>query len=274
MITGGTRVQDDILQLRSPGHMLVGTAGRVLDLSRKNCCDLTKCAILVLDEADKLLTDEFQQIIEDILRHFPPKPQILLFSATFPLSVKTFCDRNMKDPYEINLMEELTLVGITQYYAYVEERYKVACLDSLFTKLQINQSMIFCNSVPRVVLLARKIVEMQQSCYYIHSQMPQQQRNRVFHDFREGKCRNLVCSDLLTRGIDIQTVNVVINFDMPRTSETYLHRIGRGGRFGHLGVAINLITYEDRHIMYQIEKELGTEIKPIPSTIPPEEYTA
>lgn len=274
MITGGTRVQDDILQLRSPGHLLVGTAGRVLDLSRKNCCDLSKCAMLVLDEADKLLTDEFQQIIEDILRYFSPGPQILLFSATFPLSVKTFCDRNMKNPHEINLMEELTLVGITQYYAYVEERYKVACLDSLFTKLQINQSMIFCNSVPRVVLLARKIVEMQQSCYYIHSQMPQQQRNRVFHDFREGKCRNLVCSDLLTRGIDIQTVNVVINFDMPRTSETYLHRIGRGGRFGHLGIAINLITYEDRHIMYQIEKELGTEIKPIPSVIPPEEYTA
>jgi ATP-dependent RNA helicase DDX6/DHH1 len=116
-------------------------------------------------------------------------------------------------------------------------------------------------------LLAKKITEMNQSCYYIHSQMPQQQRNRVVHDFREGKCflfllynklfimagRNLVCSDLLTRGIDIQTVNVVINFDMPRTSETYLHRIGRSGRYGHLGIAINLITYEDRHIMYQIE---------------------
>jgi ATP-dependent RNA helicase DDX6/DHH1 len=94
----------------------------------------------------------------------------------------------------------------------------------------------------------------------------------VFHDFREGKCRNLVCSDLLTRGIDIQSVNVVINFDMPRTSETYLHRIGRGGRFGHLGIAINLITYDDRLVMYQIEKELGTEIRPIPTTIPDELY--
>lgn len=272
MITGGTLVRDDILQLKEPGHLLIATAGRILDLANRGVAKLDNCTTLVLDEADKLLTDEFQSIIEDILSYFNKKRQILLFSATFPQSVKNFSDRNMSNSQEINLMDELTLMGITQYYAYVEERYKVACLDSLFSKLQINQAMIFCNSVPRVVLLAKKITEMGQSCYYIHSQMPQAQRNRVFHDFREGKCRNLVCSDLLTRGIDIQSVNVVVNFDMPRTSETYLHRIGRGGRFGHLGIAINLITYEDRHIMYQIEKELGTEIKPIPSTIPSELY--
>ena len=119
----------------------------------------------------------------------------------------------------------------------------------------------------RVELLAKKIVDMGSSCYYIHAQMRQEHRNRVFHDFRSGSCRNLVSSDLFTRGIDIQSVNCVINFDFPKSSETYLHRIGRSGRFGHLGLAINLITYDDRFNMYKIEQELGTEIKPIPPNI-------
>jgi len=123
-----------------------------------------------------------------------------------------------------------------------------------------------------VELLAKKITELGSSCFYIHAKMRQDYRNRVFHDFRSGICRNLVCTDLFTRGIDIPTVNVVINFDFPKSSETYLHRIGRSGRFGHLGLAINLITYEDRFNMYKIEQELGTEIKPIPPVIDPKLY--
>lgn len=173
----------------------------------------------------------------------------------------------MNSPYEINLMDELTLRGITQYYAFVEEKQKVHCLNTLFNKLQINQSIIFCNSTNRVELLAKKITELGYSCFYSHARMLQHNRNRVFHDFRNGVCRNLVCSDLLTRGIDIQAVNVVINFDFPKNAETYLHRIGRSGRFGHLGLAINLINWEDRFNLYRIEQELGTEIQPIPSVI-------
>lgn len=173
----------------------------------------------------------------------------------------------MRNPYEINLMDELTLRGITQYYAFVEERQKVHCLNTLFSKLQINQSIIFCNSTNRVELLAKKITELGYSCFYSHARMLQHNRNRVFHDFRNGVCRNLVCSDLLTRGIDIQAVNVVINFDFPKNAETYLHRIGRSGRFGHLGLAINLINWEDRFNLYKIEQELGTEIQPIPQSI-------
>jgi ATP-dependent RNA helicase DDX6/DHH1 len=173
----------------------------------------------------------------------------------------------MNAPYEINLMDELTLRGITQYYAFVEEKQKVHCLNTLFNKLQINQSIIFCNSTNRVELLAKKITELGYSCFYSHARMMQHNRNRVFHDFRNGVCRNLVCSDLLTRGIDIQAVNVVINFDFPKNAETYLHRIGRSGRFGHLGLAINLINWEDRFNLYRIEQELGTEIQPIPQVI-------
>ena len=173
----------------------------------------------------------------------------------------------MREPHEINLMDELTLRGITSYYAYVDEKQKVHCLNTLFSKLQINQSIIFCNSTNRVELLAKKITELGYSCYYSHAKMLQSARNRVFHDFRHGKCRNLVCSDLLTRGIDIQAVNVVINFDFPKNAETYLHRIGRSGRYGHLGIAINLINWDDRFNLYRIEQELGTEISAIPPSI-------
>lgn len=220
----------------------------------------------------------------------------MLFSATFPVTVKQFKEKFLRKPYIINLMDELTLKGVTQYYAFVEERQKVHCLNTLFSKLRINQSIIFCNSVNRVELLAKKITELGYSCFYIHAKMLQSHRNRVFHDFRNGLCRNLVssgarkaheaqystsssaagtssatqpsllppiaalshcsmpsatlpscrCADLFTRGIDIQSVNVVINFDFPKNSETYLHRVGRSGRFGHLGLAVNLITYDDR----------------------------
>jgi len=272
--TGGTSLKDDIMRLYNTVHILVATPGRVLDLANKSVADLSKCQMLVMDEADKLLSPEFQPLVESICNFLPQERQILLFSATFPVTVKDFKERFLRKPYEINLMEELTLKGVTQYYAFVEERQKVHCLNTLFSKLQINQSIIFCNSVNRVELLAKKITELGYSCFYIHAKMLQSHRNRVFHDFRNGACRNLVSSDLFTRGIDIQAVNVVINFDFPKNSETYLHRIGRGGRYGHLGLAINLITYEDRFNLYRIEQELGTEIKPIPPVIDKTLYVA
>jgi ATP-dependent RNA helicase DDX6/DHH1 len=265
--TGGTSLKDDIMRLYSTVHIVVATPGRILDLSQKQVAKLNNCHMLAMDEADKLLSPEFQPIIEQLIGFTHPQRQILLYSATFPVTVKQFKDKFLKKPYVINLMEELTLKGITQHYAFVEEKQKLHCLNTLFSKLQINQSIIFCNSVNRVELLAKKITELGFSCFYIHAKMLQSHRNRVFHDFRNGACRNLVSSDLFTRGIDIQAVNVVINFDFPKNSETYLHRVGRSGRFGHLGLAINLITYDDRFNLYRIEQELGTEIKPIPPTI-------
>lgn len=265
--TGGTGLKDDIMRLNETVHIIVGTPGRILDLASKGVADLSAAQTFVMDEADKLLSPEFTITIEQLLQFHPKDRQVMLFSATFPVVVKHFKDKHMRDPYEINLMDELTLRGITQYYAFVEEKQKVHCLNTLFSKLQINQSIIFCNSTTRVELLAKKITELGYSCFYSHAKMLQHHRNRVFHDFRNGAMRNLVCSDLLTRGIDIQAVNVVINFDFPKNAETYLHRIGRSGRFGHLGLAINLINWEDRFNLYRIEQELGTEIQPIPSTI-------
>lgn len=272
--TGGTNLKEDIMRLQQQVHVVIATPGRILDLMKKGLAVMDKCGMLVLDEADKLLSQDFKNMLDQLISYLPVDRQILLYSATFPITVDAFIKKHMHNPYEINLMEELTLKGITQYYAYVQEKQKVHCLNTLFSKLQINQSIIFCNSTQRVELLAKKITELGYSCFYIHAKMRQEHRNRIFHDFRNGACRNLVCSDLFTRGIDIQAVNVVINFDFPKMSETYLHRIGRSGRFGHLGIAINLITYEDRFALHKIEQELGTEIKPIPKVIDPHLYVA
>ncbi|KAG9537394.1 DEAD-domain-containing protein, partial [Aureobasidium melanogenum] len=211
--TGGTGLKDDIIRLNEAVHILIGTPGRILDLASRGVADLSTAQTFVMDEADKLLSPEFTSTIDQLLSFHPPDRQVMLFSATFPVIVKEFKDKHMKDPHEINLMDELTLRGITQYYAFVEEKQKVHCLNTLFSRLQINQSIIFCNSTTRVELLAKKVTELGYSCFYSHARMLQQNRNRVFHDFRAGHCRNLVCSDLLTRGIDIQAVNVVINFD-------------------------------------------------------------
>ncbi|CAE1255531.1 DDX6 [Acanthosepion pharaonis] len=272
--TGGTNLKDDIMRLYDQVHVIVATPGRILDLLNKNVVKSSKCQMLVLDEGDKLLSQDFKDMLDSIINHLPTDRQVLLYSATFPISVQHFMRKHLNNPYEINLMDELTLKGVTQYYAYVREKQKVHCLNTLFSKLQINQSIIFCNTAQRVELLAKKITELGYSCFYIHSKMNQQHRNRVFHDFRQGLCRNLVCSDLFTRGIDIQAVNVVINFDFPKYSETYLHRIGRSGRYGHLGIAINLITFDDRFNLFKVEEELGTEIKPIPKIIDKALYVA
>lgn len=272
--TGGTNLKDDIMRILDNVHLVVATPGRILDLMEKKVAKVDKCKVLCLDEADKLLSQDFKGMLDNLIAFLPPNRQVLLYSATFPLTVEHFMKRHMRSPYEVNLMDELTLKGITQYYAFVQERQKVHCLNTLFSKLQINQSIIFCNSTQRVELLAKKITELGFSCFYIHAKMAQAHRNRVFHDFRAGLCRNLVSSDLFTRGIDIQAVNVVINFDFPKMAETYLHRIGRSGRFGHLGIAINLITYDDRFALHRIEQELGTEIKPIPKVIDKSLYVA
>lgn len=265
--TGGTNLADDLARLDGAVHCLIATPGRIIDFLNRSILKMEQCSTLVLDEADKLLSSGFNETIPDVIKNLPEDRQIMLYSATFPLSVQSFTKAHLKNPYEINLMEELTLKGVTQFYAYVQEKHKVHCLNTLFSKLQINQAIIFCNTAQRVELLAKKVTELGYSCYYIHARMPQHYRNRVFHDFRAGHCRNLVCTDLFTRGIDIPSVNVVINFDFPKYAETYLHRIGRSGRFGHLGVAINLITHDDCYHLKVIENQLRTEIKAIPKDI-------
>jgi ATP-dependent RNA helicase DDX6/DHH1 len=264
--TGGTNLRDDIMRLQKPIHIMVGTPGRILDLAARKIANLAECNMFILDEADKLISDDFQPVILKFLGHLPKAPQFVLISATFPASVSDFL-KKVPDVIKINLMKELTLKGLTQYYAYIEEKQKLHCLNTLFSKLKIQQCIIFCNSSQRVQILAEKIIELGYSCYHIHSKMHQTERNKVFHGFRKGNGRCLVTSDLFTRGIDIPSVNVVINFDFPKTAETYLHRVGRSGRYGHLGLAINFITDNDKESILKIEEELDTDIAPLPKEI-------
>ncbi|PAV79188.1 hypothetical protein WR25_07628 [Diploscapter pachys] len=171
--TGGTDLRDDIMRLNGVVQLMIGTPGRVLDLIEKGIAKIAKCKVLVLDEADKLLGQDFQGALDNVIKHLPATRQIMLYSATFPYTVTTFMEKHMKKPYEINLMDELTLLGVTQYYAFVQEKQKVHCLNTLFRKastmkiwifrdifkLRINQAIIFCNSTQRVELLAKKITE-------------------------------------------------------------------------------------------------------------------
>ena len=264
--TGGTLLKDDIVRIYQSIHILIGTPGRILDLLTKKISKFLTYNTFILDEADKLLSNEFFGVVEKINTLFlNENKQTLLFSATFPLIIKDIKDKIMKNPFEINLMEELNLWSISQYYAFMSEAKKVYCVNSLLKLLRINQCVIFCNSASRVELLAKKIVELGFSCFYIHAKMSQQDRNRIFKDFRMGKYRNLISSDLFTRGIDVPAVNLIINFDFPKSAETYLHRVGRSGRFGKFGVAINLVTDEDKSNFLRIENELGMEIRPIPN---------
>jgi len=264
--TGGTQLREDIMRLDKTVHIVVATPGRILDLANKNIAKLNRCRFFVLDEADKLISQDFQPIILKIMNFLPKEHQILLFSATFPQNVAGFV-KLIPNIKRVNMMTDLTLKGVTQYYAYLDEKEKVSCINALFSRLKIQQAIIFCNSALRVELLAKKIIQMNFSCYYIHAKMHQNERNKVFHNFRKGQGRCLVSSDLFTRGIDIPSINVVINFDFPSTAETYLHRVGRSGRFGHLGLAINFITEKDKEDLIRIERELDTEIAPIPQTI-------
>jgi len=275
--TGGTNLKDDIIRLQADVHIVVGTPGRLHDLNKQyyqkeRVLRLDKCKMVVLDEADKLLSVDFLPSVENIIEATPSDRQLMLFSATFPSAIADFKKKWLPDCGVVNLMDNLTLKGLTQYYAYVDESQKVHCLYALFRKIAINQCIIFCNSVNRVELLSRKISRLGFPCFYIHGQMGQEDRNRVFHNFRQGECRYLVCTDIFTRGIDIQTLNVVINFDFPRSANTYLHRIGRSGRFGHRGLAINFISNDDRYNLCKIETELNTEVDPIPAEIPREYY--
>lgn len=175
--TGGTLVREDFYRLSQPVHIVVATPGRILDLASKNVAKLDACKMLVLDEVDKLLSNDFQEIVERIIA-LMNQPQIMLFSATYPVEIKTFQEKYLPKAQFIRLNDELTLKGLTQYYAYLEEKEKLHCLNTLFNKLEISQAIIFCNTAKRVELLAKKISQLGYSCFFIHSRMQQSDRNR------------------------------------------------------------------------------------------------
>jgi translation initiation factor 4A len=247
-------------------HVIVGTPGRIYDYLSKGIINTDDMRIFVIDEADKMLSNEFLEQIEYLLKYIPKKTQIGLFSATMPDSMLELTNDLMNNPVKILVnREELTLDGIKQYFILLnKEEYKLDVIYDLYNTIAVTQCVIYCNSKKKVGELSDKLIYNKFVVSYIHGDMNQEERNAVMDEFRSGKSRILIATDIVSRGIDVQQVSLVINYDLPRDVETYIHRIGRSGRFGRKGVGINLVTYSDIDQKNNIEKHYNTQIEQFP----------
>jgi translation initiation factor 4A len=266
---GGTLVRDDINTLRHGVQIVVGTPGRVFDMVNRQCMILESVKIFVLDEADEMLSRGFKDQIYDIFQHLPPKVQVCLFSATMPPEILDISNRFMRDPVRILVKkDELTLEGIKQFYVAVDkEEWKFETLCDLYETLTITQAIIYCNTRRKVDWLTDKMGQRDFTVSSMHGDMTGQERELIMKEFRSGSSRVLITTDLLARGIDVQQVSLVINYDLPANRENYIHRIGRSGRFGRKGVAINFVTVEDTRAMRELEVHYNTQIEEMPMNV-------
>jgi translation initiation factor 4A len=262
---GGTRVHDDIRKLDSGVIVAVGTPGRVYDVIKRGALRAKTLKVLVLDEADEMLSQGFSEQIYEIFKFLPKDIQVALFSATMPPDVLELTTKFMRDPKRILVKKEaLTLQGISQFYVALEEEYKLDTVMDLYCSASIAQSVIFCNTRRRVDWLAEQMNQKQFTVSSMHADMPKGEREKVMATFRSGSSRVLITTDLLSRGIDVQHVSIVINFDIPVNRESYLHRIGRSGRYGRTGVAINLVTARDVGTLKELESFYNTQVDELP----------
>lgn len=266
-LLGGTSILQDRRDIKEYApHIIIGCTGRVYDMIKRKVLKLDQLKILVLDEADEMLSHGFKEQIYNIFQYLPHSMQVALFSATMPDHVLELTKAFMIDPIQIIMKtEELSLDGINQFYlAMYDDHNKYDHLKLLFKELNISQTIIYANSVNRVIDLYNAMSTEGFSVCCIHSNMSKEERKQVIDKFRNSSYRVLISSNLTARGIDIQQVNVVINFDIPKSAETYLHRIGRSGRWGRKGTAINFITKKDIFYMKNIERIYGISIMELP----------
>merc|ERR1712084_216818 len=266
---GGTNVRDDIRSLEQGVHIVVGTPGRVYDMINRRALKPEDIALFVLDEADEMLSRGFKDQIYEVFRYLDSKVQVGLFSATMPNEVLELTQKFMRDPIRILVKrDELTLEGIRQFYIAVEkEEWKLDTLCDLYETLTITQAIIYCNTRRKVDRLQDEMLKRDFTVSTMHADMDQNERNLVMREFRSGSSRVLISTDLLARGIDVQQVSLVINYDLPQNMENYIHRIGRSGRFGRKGVAINFVTNNDVRSMKDIERYYHTQIEEMPMDI-------
>eukprot|EP01125_Pyxidicula_operculata_P002086 TRINITY_DN12036_c0_g1_i1.p1 TRINITY_DN12036_c0_g1~~TRINITY_DN12036_c0_g1_i1.p1 ORF type:complete len:402 (-),score=87.23 TRINITY_DN12036_c0_g1_i1:253-1458(-) len=266
---GGTRVKHDMAILKEGVHVVVGTPGRVLDLLSRDALRADKVKIFILDEADEMLSRGFNDQIHKVFEFLPSSVQVGLFSATMPPEALELTKLFMNSPLKILVkQEEITLEGIRQFYINCErEQWKFDTLCDLYDTLNIAQAVIFCNTRKRVDWLTEQLRQKDFTVSATHSEIEPEQRNVILNEFRTGSSRVLITTDLLARGIDVHGVSLVINYDLPRNFEKYIHRIGRSGRYGRKGVAINLISLDDTEQMRQIEKYYNTKIEEMPAHI-------
>jgi len=266
---GGNSVQEDMSKLNQGQHVIVGTPGRVNDMINRGILRTKQIKMFVLDEADEMLSRGFLEQIKDVLKNIGQSCQILLFSATMPQEILDITSSFMNTPkYILVKKEALTLEGIKQFYVNVDkEEWKFETLLDLYNLFDVSQAVLFCNTRRKVEWLTEKLNAQDFTVSSMHGDMGQKEREVVLKEFRTGSSRILITTDLLARGIDVQQVSLVLNYDLPANRENYIHRIGRSGRFGRKGTAINLITKEDASAVADIEKFYNTSIEQMPDNV-------
>lgn len=270
LLIGGTSTDDDIQKLyENRPHIVIGCPGRVHDMLRRKKLKSDHLKLIVLDEADEMLSQGFKEQVYNIFQFLPKDTQVALFSATMPDVLNTITDKFMRNPVRILVKaEQLTLEGIEQYFVGLEsDDQKYETLKDLYGVFSVSQCIIYCNSVRRVQDLYEAMVEDNFAVCQIHSNMEKYERQKSYEDFSIGKHRVLISSNVTARGIDVQQVSTVINFDVPKCVHTYLHRIGRSGRWGRKGMGINFVTRRDVRKLKEIEEHYSTEIKELPASI-------
>jgi ATP-dependent RNA helicase len=266
---GGKSIGEDLRKLEGAAQIVSGTPGRVFDMIQRRALRTRGIRTLVLDEADEMLTKGFREQIYDVYRYLPPETQVVLVSATLPHEVLEMTQKFMTDPVRILVKrDELTLEGIRQFFVAVEkEEWKFDTLCDLYDTLTITQAVIFCNTKRKVDWLTEKMRENNFTVSSMHGDMPQQERDEIMSQFRKGDTRVLITTDVWARGLDVQQVSLVINYDLPNNRENYIHRIGRSGRFGRKGVAINFVKDEDVKVLRDIEQYYSTQIDEMPMNV-------
>eukprot|EP01083_Nonionella_stella_P086484 240309_1 len=269
MCIGGTSVRDDIKAIEGGVHIIVGTPGRVNSMINKNVLKLNNLQLFILDEADEMLSRGFKEQIYECFQYLPNDVQVALYSATMPMDVLEITSKFMRNPIRILVKkEELTLDGIKQYYVAVEkEDYKLGTLFDLYENLNIIQAIIFVNTRRKSQWLCDKMTQNDFTVSCIHGEQTPNERGIVMREFRSGTSRVLISTDLLARGIDVNTVSLVINYDLPKDKENYIHRIGRGGRYGKKGCAINFVPDDEADQLRELEKFYDTIIDELPAKL-------
>jgi len=268
--TGGTPLNADLKALERGVQYIVGTPGRIYDLMHRNALQRQHIKVLIMDEADQMLEDRFREQVMCILGlGFSKDTRVALFSATMPKEVVEFAENLLQNPMRILIPpEEVTLEGIKQYFVELQrEDWKYEVLCDLYQQLNINQAIIYCNKRQKVEWLAEKMSAQGFPLSFIHGDMDVEERRRRMTDFRKGGIRVLISTDLLARGIDVQQVSLVINYELPIQRENYIHRIGRSGRFGRKGVSINLLLPEEVKLMKDIEAFYSTNVVNLPEDL-------
>ena len=268
LLVGGTSVDKnkrDLSEIKP--HVVVGTPGRIHDMIRRRYLLVDKMKLLVIDEADEMLSAGFKEQMYKIFQHLDNEIQVALFSATYSAELEELSRQFMQNPTQIRVKaQELTLQGIAQYYInLIDDVQKYETVKDIFESLSISQAIIYCNSTHRVDDLCEAMKTDNFPVEKIHGKMSEQERKENYVNFKNGSCRVLITSDLFARGIDVQQVSIVINFDIPKNEHTYLHRIGRSGRWGRKGIAINFQTKQDCTKLKLFSDYYHTEIIEMPS---------